>query len=55
MSNETINSLPEDVRQFIHDLETNCDPDSVVRENYLLRRENSTLREKIATLANDIE
>ena len=34
---ENINALPEPVRQFIHDLETNTDPAHIVRENILIK------------------
>ena len=34
---ENINALPEPVRKFIHDLETNVDPQSMVRENFLIK------------------
>lgn len=34
---ESINALPEPVRKFIHDLETNTDPAHIVRENILIK------------------
>ena len=34
---ENINALPEPVRKFIHDLETNTDPAHIVRENILIK------------------
>jgi hypothetical protein len=34
---ENINALPEPVRKFIHDLETNTDPARIVRENILIK------------------
>ena len=34
---ENINALPEPVRKFIHDLETNADPAHIVRENILIK------------------
>lgn len=32
-----INALPDPLRRFIHDIETNCDPAGLVRENYALK------------------
>lgn len=34
---ENINALPEPIRKFIHDIETNCDPAHLVRENLLIK------------------
>ena len=34
---ENINALPGPVRKFIHDIETNCDPAGLVRENLLIK------------------
>ena len=34
---ENINALPEPVREYIHDIETNIDPQGMVRDNVLLR------------------
>lgn len=34
---ENINALPEPVRKFIHDIETNVDPQGLVRENVLIK------------------
>jgi len=34
---ENINALPEPVKKFIHDLETNTDPAHIVRENILIK------------------
>lgn len=34
---ENINALPEPVRKFIYDLETNTDPAHIVRENILIK------------------
>ena len=34
---ENINALPEPVRKFIHDLETNTDPAHLVQENVLIK------------------
>lgn len=34
---ENINVLPEPVRKFIHEIEMNCDPAGIVRENILIK------------------
>jgi len=34
---ENINALPEPVRKFIRDIETNIDPQGMVRENVLIK------------------
>lgn len=34
---ENISVLPEPVRKFIHDIETNADPAHIVRENILIK------------------
>ena len=34
---ENINTLPEPIRKYIHDLETNVDPTHIVRENILIK------------------
>jgi len=34
---ENINALPEPIRKYIHDLETNTDPAHIVRENILIK------------------
>jgi len=34
---ENVNALPDPIRRYIHDLETNCDPPSMVRENIILK------------------
>lgn len=34
---ENINALPDPLRKYIHDLETNCDPAGMVQENALLK------------------
>jgi hypothetical protein len=44
-----VNALPEGVREYVHDLETNADPAGMVRENALLtdqlRCQNALLEE----------
>jgi hypothetical protein len=39
-----INALPEPLRRFIHDLETQSDPAGMVRENVLVKEESRALR-----------
>ena len=34
---ENINALPDPVRKYIHDLETNADPAGIIRENTIAR------------------
>lgn len=48
---ESVNALPEPLRRYIHDLETNCDPSGMVRQNVQLKQENDWLRIECATLA----
>ncbi|MCK4823825.1 hypothetical protein KA005_49180 [bacterium] len=36
-TSENINALPEPVRKFIYDIETNTDPAHIVRENILIK------------------
>ncbi|MYD94131.1 MAG: hypothetical protein F4Y02_10650 [Chloroflexi bacterium] len=45
---DNINRLPEPLRKYIHDVETNCDPAHLVQENERLRQE---LRDAKAALA----
>jgi hypothetical protein len=33
MTPDEINALPDRVRRYIHDLETNCDPAGTIRDN----------------------
>lgn len=44
---DNINALPEPVRKFIHDLETNTDPAHIVRENILIKDTCKLLLEKL--------
>jgi hypothetical protein len=46
-SSENINTLPEPIRQFIHDLETQCDPAGMVAENTFLRDQIKQMQKKI--------
>ena len=34
---ENINALPEPVRKYIHDIETNCDPAGMVQDNIIMK------------------
>lgn len=45
---DNINALPEPVRRYIHDLKTNCDPAGMVRENVLLKDQNTALQAMLA-------
>lgn len=48
-----INKLPQRVRDYIHWLETDADPQGTIRENFRLRDENKNLRvecERLSTL-----
>lgn len=61
---DNINALPGPVKRFIHDLETNCDPAGIIRENIVggdiitaltkecdaLRAENERLTQEILDL-----
>src|SRR5512139_3260434 len=38
---ENVNALPEPLRRYIHDLQTNTDPAGLLRENFTLRQENA--------------
>lgn len=55
MTSSEINLLPETLRKYIHDLETNCDPAGIIRENTLLNLENKMLRCKIEQMVLDKE
>lgn len=48
-----INALPEPLRRFVMDLETECDPAGTIRQNHLLRAENAGLRKECEQLALD--
>lgn len=45
-----INAMPSYVRGYIAALETACDPNGTIRENYILREENLGLRTECANL-----
>ena len=42
-----INALPEPLRRYIHDLETNCDPAGEVAAITLIRDQNKQLQARI--------
>jgi hypothetical protein len=46
----TINALPAPLRNYIHLLQTDCDPAGTIRENVLIKDENQALRLRIAEL-----
>ena len=48
---ENINALPEPIRQYIHDLQTVCDPAGDIQILHLLREENQLLRYECERLA----
>lgn len=52
---ENINALPEALRKFIHDLETNADPAGMVAENALLRDTVTQLQVKVTLLQATID
>lgn len=47
---ENIEALPEPVRKYIAELETNCDPPSMVRENVILKENCKALELKVEGL-----
>jgi hypothetical protein len=47
---EAINALPEPLRRYIMELETNTDPAGMVRENALLRAQRDAIVVKLAEL-----
>lgn len=48
---DNINALPNALRRYIHDLQTNADPAGTLRENFRLRQENAALRAECERLA----
>jgi hypothetical protein len=44
-----VNALPEPIRRYIHDLETQCDPAGLVRENTIARDTIRSLEQQLAT------
>ena len=53
MLSSEINALPDRVRKYIAALETECDPAGTIRENFMLREENTGLRVECEKLAED--
>lgn len=47
---EQVNALPLDVRGYIHDLETNCDPAGMVQDNACLQDEVTALSNWVSDL-----
>lgn len=39
-----VNAMPERVRKYIQDIETMCDPQFIMQENWRLREENEALQ-----------
>lgn len=52
---ENINALPEALRKFVHDLETNADPAGMMAENTLLKDTVAQLQVKITLLQATID
>ena len=50
MTSEEVNALPERVRRYIHDLETNADPAGMVQENTCLRENILALTARVQEL-----
>lgn len=53
MTPTEVNALPERVRRYIHDLETNADPAGMVRANVLLRDQVEYLGAMVEELQKD--
>jgi len=47
---DNINALPEPIRNYIHDLVSNCNPAGMVAENTLLRDQLKQMQKKIEEL-----
>lgn len=54
MTPEEINALPDRVRQYIHDLETNADPAGTIQDNALLKDQTRELDAMIARLKKEL-
>lgn len=50
---ENVNALPEPLRRYIHDLQTDCDPSGTIREN-VIARETITSLEILLTESREI-
>lgn len=44
---ENINALPEPLRKYIYELETNCDPPTLVRDNIIIKENIKALEIKL--------
>jgi hypothetical protein len=44
---ENINALPEQLRNYIHEIEATCDPAGLVRENTILRDTVNSLEKEL--------
>ena len=55
MTADEVNRLPERCRSYIAALETACDPQGTIRENFLLREENKHLRRECARLSRVLD
>lgn len=53
IASEVINALPQQARDYIAALETECDPQGTIRENFRLREENAGLRAECERLELD--
>jgi hypothetical protein len=47
---ENINNLPKPLRRFVHDLQSNCDPAGMIRENICLKENLAALQCRIEEL-----
>lgn len=55
MSPEEINALPPRVRDYIHDLETNCDPQFIISQNIFLRDQIAGLQKMYRSAVDQLE
>ncbi len=44
---ENVNTLPERLKNYIHDIESTCDPAGLIRENIILRDIVSSLEKEL--------
>ena len=51
---EQINALPERIRNYIHELESNCDPAGIIAENTLVKDQNEMLALINASLTSKV-
>jgi len=52
---QEINMLPKRLRDYIHDLETDCDPAGTIREVFALRENQKALETKTRILETGSE